>query len=127
MVTFNHVGKHYGTRDVLEDVSCEILPGRKIGLVGPNGAGKTTFVRLLAGDEEPSSGSVVRAPGLHYWSANVNTDSRRAVVVGGNVSLACSDDGDCDQNQSLSQPIHACVTAATGAEIRGLRGICIAT
>lgn len=64
MVTFNRVCKHYGTQDVLEDVSCEILPGRKVGLIGPNGAGKTTLVRLLVGAEEPSAGTVVRSPGI---------------------------------------------------------------
>jgi ATP-binding cassette subfamily F protein 3 len=64
MVTCNQVCKHYGTQDVLRNVSCEIPPQRKIGLIGPNGAGKTTFIRLLAGEEEPSSGTVVRAPGL---------------------------------------------------------------
>ena len=53
-------------------------------------------------DRMTRGGPVVRVPGLHYWSANINSDSRRAIVVGGNVNLACGDDGDCDQNQSLS-------------------------
>jgi len=64
MITCNQVCKHYGTQDVLRNVSCEILPRRKVGLIGPNGAGKTTLIRLLAGEEEPSSGTIVRAPGL---------------------------------------------------------------
>lgn len=64
MITCNQVCKHYGTQDVLRNVSCEILPRRKVGLIGPNGAGKTTLIRLLAGKEEPSSGTIVRAPGL---------------------------------------------------------------
>ncbi len=62
MVTFSQVNKHYGTQDVLCNVSCEILNNQKIGLIGPNGAGKTTLVRLLMGEEEPSSGSIVRSP-----------------------------------------------------------------
>jgi ATP-binding cassette subfamily F protein 3 len=64
MITCNQVCKHYGTQDVLRNVSCEILPGRKIGLIGSNGAGKTTLIRLLVGEEEPSSGTIVRVPGL---------------------------------------------------------------
>ena len=63
MVTFNQVCKHYGTQDVLENVSFEILPGRKIGLIGRNGTGKTTLVRLLVGEEEPSAGTVLTRPG----------------------------------------------------------------
>ncbi len=37
--------------------------GDRIGVVGPNGAGKSTFLRVLAGEVAPVSGSVVRAPG----------------------------------------------------------------
>ncbi|MGA2977853.1 MAG: ribosomal protection-like ABC-F family protein [Spirochaetia bacterium] len=64
MVSFMQVSRHYGTQDVLHEISFEILPGRKIGLIGPNGVGKTTIVRLLVGEEEPSSGRVARTPGL---------------------------------------------------------------
>jgi len=64
MLSFARVGKHYGTQDVLCDVSFEILPGRKVGLIGPNGGGKTTLVRLLVGEEEPSEGKVVKAADL---------------------------------------------------------------
>lgn len=64
MLSFIQVSKHYGTQDVLREVSLEILPGRKIGLIGPNGGGKTTLVRLLVGLEEPSEGKVARAADL---------------------------------------------------------------
>jgi ATP-binding cassette, subfamily F, member 3 len=64
MVSFIDVSKHYGTQDVLGNITCEIHEGRKIGLIGANGAGKTTFVRLLTGEEEPSSGRVSLAAGV---------------------------------------------------------------
>ncbi len=41
-------------------VSFEINPGDRIGLVGPNGAGKTTLLRILTGEVEPHTGAVVR-------------------------------------------------------------------
>jgi ATP-binding cassette subfamily F protein 3 len=81
MVSFNQVCRHYGTQDVLENVSFEILPGRKIGLIGRNGTGKTTLVRLLVGEEEPSSGIVVRAPGLRVGLVPQHVDPAPGVTV----------------------------------------------
>ncbi|HMB48648.1 MAG TPA: ABC transporter ATP-binding protein [Afifellaceae bacterium] len=47
-IRFDHVRFHYGRdRGMIEDLSLEIQPGEKIGLVGPSGAGKSTLVNLL--------------------------------------------------------------------------------
>ena len=48
---------------LLDDVSCQIEPGQRIGLLGRNGAGKTTFLRILGGQLEPDGGQVTFAPG----------------------------------------------------------------
>lgn len=48
---------------LLDEVSCQIEPGQRIGLLGRNGAGKTTFMRILRGDVEPDHGDVLFAPG----------------------------------------------------------------
>jgi len=48
----------YGDTLILQNISLTIAPGSKIGLVGPNGCGKSTLLHILAGDLNPSSGSI---------------------------------------------------------------------
>src|SRR5713101_6294992 len=56
--TMYRVDKFYGPeRQVLANISLSFFPGAKIGVLGPNGAGKSTVLRIMAGKEEPSSGS----------------------------------------------------------------------
>lgn len=50
--------KHYGPKQVLEDVSFTIDRGDRIALVGANGAGKSTLIRMLAGLEPPTGGTI---------------------------------------------------------------------
>ncbi len=47
----------FGGLDVLSDVSFVIGDGERVGLVGPNGSGKSTLLRLLAGEDQPDSGT----------------------------------------------------------------------
>jgi sulfate-transporting ATPase len=62
--TMYRVDKFYGPeRQVLANISLSFFPGAKIGVLGPNGAGKSTVLRIMAGKEEPSSGSAELAPG----------------------------------------------------------------
>ena len=42
----------------LRDLSLGLRPNELLGLLGPNGAGKTTVMKLLVGDESPTTGSV---------------------------------------------------------------------
>jgi ATP-binding cassette subfamily F protein uup len=53
-----HVSKSYGGRRVINDFSCRIQRGDKIGLLGPNGAGKSTLLKMILGGLDPDSGSV---------------------------------------------------------------------
>ncbi len=45
-------------RPIIQDLSCTIIRGDRIGIIGPNGSGKTTLLNLLLGKLEPDSGSV---------------------------------------------------------------------
>jgi len=53
-----HVTKRYGERVVIDDFSCVIQRGDKLGLIGPNGCGKTTLLKLILGELTPDSGTV---------------------------------------------------------------------
>lgn len=68
-------------RLLLTDVSFRVGDGAKVALVGANGAGKTTLVRLVAGDIEPSEGSIVRSGGLGIMRQFVGS-VRDATTVG---------------------------------------------
>ncbi|MDO8207729.1 MAG: ATP-binding cassette domain-containing protein, partial [Gallionella sp.] len=52
------VSKAYGGRTLIDNFSCRIQRGDKIGLLGPNGAGKSTLLKIILGDIEPDSGEV---------------------------------------------------------------------
>jgi ATPase subunit of ABC transporter with duplicated ATPase domains len=54
------VTKSYGSKKLFEDVTVNFTVGKRYGLTGPNGAGKSTFMKILAGDLDPDSGSVAR-------------------------------------------------------------------
>ncbi|MEO8798060.1 MAG: ABC-F family ATP-binding cassette domain-containing protein, partial [Polyangiaceae bacterium] len=51
------LAKSYGDRTLFENVSLELSPGARYGLVGANGSGKTTFLKILSGDEQASDGN----------------------------------------------------------------------
>jgi multiple sugar transport system ATP-binding protein len=57
-VTFEHVNKLYGEFHAVKDLNLEIGDGEFMVLVGPSGCGKTTSLRMIAGLEEISSGSL---------------------------------------------------------------------
>ena len=58
MLTAHHIHKTYGVKPILQDISFSVSHTERIGLIGPNGCGKTTLMRILAGIEQPDSGTV---------------------------------------------------------------------
>src|SRR5882724_5363258 len=61
MIATTNLAKEYGARVLFADVSLQLNAGSRYGLVGANGSGKTTFLKVLAGDEEASAGTVTIA------------------------------------------------------------------
>ena len=81
VLRLENVSKIYPTGEVLRNVTWEVKPGDRIGLVGVNGAGKSTQMRLIAGHEEPSSGQVVRQgePRIAFLQQEFDVDPDRSV------------------------------------------------
>ena len=71
-----HVGKTYGDRTVIHDLTLRVLRGDRLGIVGPNGAGKTTLLNLLTGKDTPDEGAVTIGTNL----AVVTLDQQRAAL-----------------------------------------------
>ena len=81
MLRLERVTKIYPTGEVLKDVTWEVRPGDRIGLVGVNGAGKSTQIKIIAGLEEVSSGKVVRQgdPRIAYLQQEFDVNLNRTV------------------------------------------------
>src|ERR1700704_1762504 len=60
MLSVNNITMRFGGRILFEDVTCSFMAGRRYAITGPNGAGKTTLMKILAGDFEPTKGSITR-------------------------------------------------------------------
>src|SRR4051812_45121248 len=58
MITVSNVSLRYGDRKLFENVNAKFTPGNCYGLIGANGAGKSTFLKILAGQVEPTTGRV---------------------------------------------------------------------
>ncbi|WEV60705.1 ATP-binding cassette domain-containing protein [Streptococcaceae bacterium ESL0729] len=62
MLTVNDISLQFSDRKLFDEVNIKFNPGNCYGLIGANGAGKSTFLRILAGDIEPTTGHVSLGP-----------------------------------------------------------------
>jgi ATP-binding cassette subfamily F protein 3 len=61
LITASGLGKSFGPDDIFANISLSVPQRARIAIVGPNGIGKTTLLRILAGEEAPSAGTVAAA------------------------------------------------------------------
>lgn len=64
ILTTQNLGRSFGAVDVFEGITLAIPHNARIAIVGPNGVGKTTLLRILAGEDSPSQGSIHNSRGL---------------------------------------------------------------
>jgi ATP-binding cassette ChvD family protein len=58
VVEADHLGKSFGDRLLIDDLTFKLPPGGIVGVIGANGAGKTTLFRMITGSEKPDSGTI---------------------------------------------------------------------
>ncbi len=63
MITVNNVSLSFGKRVLFDEVNLSFTKGNCYGVIGANGAGKSTFLKILAGEIEPSKGTIDITPG----------------------------------------------------------------
>src|SRR5277367_3738994 len=60
MLAVNNITMRFGPRVLFEDVTTTFMEGRRYAISGPNGAGKSTFMKILTGEDDPTSGIITR-------------------------------------------------------------------
>ncbi len=75
VIEFNGVSKAFGDRLLIDNLSFKVPAGAIVGIIGPNGAGKSTLFRMIAGKEQPDSGSVKIGSTVQMAFVDQNRDS----------------------------------------------------
>jgi len=63
MITVSNVSVQFGKRVLFNDVNLKFTSGNCYGIIGANGAGKSTFLKTISGERDPTTGSIMLAPG----------------------------------------------------------------
>lgn len=64
IINIEHISKLFGDKLIFDDASFGLQEGDKVGIVGINGTGKSTLLRMVAGEETPDSGQIIRQNNL---------------------------------------------------------------
>jgi ATPase subunit of ABC transporter with duplicated ATPase domains len=92
MLTVSNLSVQFGKRILFDEVNTTFTQGNCYGIIGANGAGKSTFLKILAGEIDPTSGRVILEPGkrMSVLNQNHNMFDQNTVletVLKGNKSL----------------------------------------
>jgi ATPase subunit of ABC transporter with duplicated ATPase domains len=72
MLTVNNLSVQFGKRILFDEVNTTFTHGNIYGVIGANGAGKSTFLKIIAGDMDPTSGHIHLEPGKRMSVLNQN-------------------------------------------------------
>jgi ATP-binding cassette subfamily F protein 3 len=91
MIQLSELTKSFADRTLLDHVTWQITDRERVGLCGPNGAGKTTLLRMMAGLDEPDSGSILKPSALTVGYLPQDGLSHTGRTVFDEATLAFSD------------------------------------
>ena len=78
VLEFEGVTKSFGERVLIDNLSFKVPAGAIVGIIGPNGAGKSTLFRMIAGKEQPDSGTVKVGPTVRMAFVDQSRESLEA-------------------------------------------------
>lgn len=111
LVTLENIDVSFGQKQVLQNISLSLQPGRILTLLGPNGAGKSTLVRLILGLVTPSRGVLNKKSGLRigYVPQKLHLDTTLPLTVDRFLRLA---------RQAKNADIHAALQRVNAGHLR---------
>jgi ATPase subunit of ABC transporter with duplicated ATPase domains len=75
VIEAEHIGKGFGDRLLVDDLSFKLPPGGIVGVIGPNGAGKTTLFRMITGQDKPDEGTITVGESVHLGYVDQSRDA----------------------------------------------------
>ncbi|WP_329805256.1 ABC-F family ATP-binding cassette domain-containing protein [Flavobacterium facile] len=72
MLTISNLSVQFGKRILFDEVNTTFTQGNCYGIIGANGAGKSTFLKIIAGEMDPTAGRVILEPGKRMSVLNQN-------------------------------------------------------
>lgn len=99
LITVSQLSVRFNDRTAVDQVSLRICRGDILTIIGPNGAGKTTLIKALLGLQKPTSGRVLRQPGLviGYVPQNLHMETTLPLSVRRFMALSGQPAPVCDQ------------------------------
>jgi ATPase subunit of ABC transporter with duplicated ATPase domains len=122
MISVDNVTMRFGARILFEDVTTTFIDGRRYAISGPNGAGKSTFMKILEGEQEPTSGNVTRPKRIGILRQDQFAFDKFRVldtVIMGNATLWKA----LEERDALYAKPHEELTDADGMRLGELEGI----
>ena len=77
MLNLTNITVSFGGRDLYKNISFQINSKDKIGIAGKNGAGKSTMLKLITGEQQPTSGkiNITKSQSIGYLPQELNVSS----------------------------------------------------
>jgi len=122
MIAVENITMRFGSRILFEDVTTTFMAGRRYAISGPNGAGKSTFMKILTGEQDPTSGTVTRPKRMGVLRQDQFAfDKFRAIdtVIMGNATLWKA----LEEREVLYSKPHDDLTHDDGMRLGELEGI----
>ena len=78
-LTVRDVSHAFDTRVILDGIDLTVSPGQRVGLIGENGSGKSTLIRMVAGIEQPNTGTITTPADLGHLAQDSGLNPRDTV------------------------------------------------